>query len=165
MKVIAVDFDGTMCRNAWPEIGKANVAVLDLLRFRKAQGDKIILWTCRSDKLLTDAVEWCEARGLHFDAVNDNLPENIARYGNNCRKVWADYYVDDKAVLVQFEDDPYISYRVQFDSSGNHSCTTLTPSVPDRVGLLVRIRKWKNHMRRRWQTWRFTGQKKNTTPT
>ena len=47
---------------------------------------------------LQEAVEWCEVHGLVFDAVNDNLPENIEKYGNNCRKVWATCYIDDLAV-------------------------------------------------------------------
>ena len=31
-----------------------------------------------------------------FDAVNENLPERIALYNNDCRKIGADYYIDDK---------------------------------------------------------------------
>lgn len=100
MSIIAVDFDGCLCENAWPGIGAANAPAIRYLLQRKAQGDKIILWTCRSGELLEDAVRWCMAMGLHFDAINDNLPENIEKYGNNCRKVWADEYWDDKGVQV-----------------------------------------------------------------
>jgi hypothetical protein len=49
----------------------------------------------REGELLDEAVEWCRSHGLTFDAVNDNLPEVKARYGNNPRKVHADYYLDD----------------------------------------------------------------------
>lgn len=41
------------------------------------------------------ALQWCYAHGLDFDAVNDNLPAHIEKYGNNCRKVYADVYIDD----------------------------------------------------------------------
>ena len=41
---------------------------------------------------------WSAAQGLTFDAVNDNLPDMIAPYGNNCRKVFADGYIDDRNV-------------------------------------------------------------------
>lgn len=100
MKVIAVDFDGCLCREKWPEIGAPNLAVINALKRQRRAGDKVILWTCREGALLEDAVEWCRTFGLEFDAVNDNLPENTAQYGNNCRKVWADEYWDDKALRM-----------------------------------------------------------------
>ena len=100
--IIAVDFDGCLCESKWPEIGKANMAMMRNLIERRKRGDKIILWTCRAGQLLEDAIAWCRALGLEFDAVNDNLPEVIARYGNNGRKVSADEYWDDKAVTVKF---------------------------------------------------------------
>ena len=30
-KVWAVDFDGTLCRNAWPDIGEANTELIEQL--------------------------------------------------------------------------------------------------------------------------------------
>lgn len=96
MSIIAVDFDGTLCEEKWPEIGKPNWPLIMALRGWRAAGHKLILWTCRCDELLDAAVKWCKTMGLEFDAVNDNLPENIEKYGNNCRKVWADCYIDDK---------------------------------------------------------------------
>lgn len=102
-QVIAVDFDGVICENKYPDIGKENNAVLSELLFRQACGDKIILWSCRSDEKLDEAIAWCKKRGLVFDAVNDNLQEHIDAYGNNCRKVWADEYWDDKAVRIETE--------------------------------------------------------------
>lgn len=100
MKVIAVDFDGTLCTSAWPEIGKENWPVIAELKRRRADGDKIILWTCRAGALLDKAVEWCHSRGLNFDAINGNVPERIEQYGNDSRKVSADEYWDDRAVLI-----------------------------------------------------------------
>lgn len=34
-KIIAVDFDGTLCENKWPEIGEANEDMIYYLRKRK----------------------------------------------------------------------------------------------------------------------------------
>ena len=45
-------------------------------------------------------MEWCHAQGLEFDAVNEPLPEQVARWGNDTRKVYADFYIDDKAMSV-----------------------------------------------------------------
>ena len=100
MTVIAVDFDGCLCESAWPEIGKARTPVINELRRRQADGARLILWTCREGELLAEAVMWCLNRGLRFDAVNDNIRENVEKYHNNCRKVWADEYWDDKNVLI-----------------------------------------------------------------
>lgn len=107
MKVIAVDFDGTLCRNSWPDIGEPFQDVINQCIERQANGDKIVLWTCRSGALLDAAVMWCLNHGLKFDAINDNLPENIEKYGNNCRKIWADEYWDDKNVLVMADGIGY----------------------------------------------------------
>ena len=100
-KIIAVDFDGCLCKNAWPEIGKPNLGAIGPLLHRQDKGDKLILWTCREGKALQDALEWCGRYGLKFDAVNANLPEMNAMYGNDSRKIGADEYWDDKAVTVR----------------------------------------------------------------
>jgi len=100
-KVIAVDFDGCLCANQWPRIGAANNnAIRALIRLRE-QGARVILWTCRTGARLEEAVAWCERRGLTFDAVNDNLPDRVAQYGGDTRKVSADEYWDDLAVTVR----------------------------------------------------------------
>ena len=96
---IAVDFDGTLCHSKWPDIGLPNEDLIECLKNCKANGNKLILWTCREGKALTDAVDWCTAQGLTFDAVNDNLPEVISLYGNNSRKISCDFYIDDRNIM------------------------------------------------------------------
>ena len=99
--VIAVDFDGTLCKNDWPGIGEPNLKLIEQLKKFKAESCKLILWTCRSDMMLDAAVSWCSEQGLTFDAINDNLPEYIKLFGNNSRKVLADIYIDDKCFCVE----------------------------------------------------------------
>ncbi len=41
-KIIAVDFDGTLCENKWPEIGKPHTDVIEYVKKRKNAGDKLI---------------------------------------------------------------------------------------------------------------------------
>ena len=94
---IAVDFDGTLCYSRWPDLGEPNRKLIDCLITWKRRGNKLILWTCREGDILKQAVDWCRSYGLEFDAVNDNLPENIALFGNNSRKVGCDFYIDDKS--------------------------------------------------------------------
>ena len=99
--IIAVDFDGTLCENAWPGIGSQYKELIDFLIRCKKDGAQLILWTMREGELLHKALVWCTARGLEFDAVNDNVQKMKDFYGNNPRKVFANYYFDDhNAALV-----------------------------------------------------------------
>lgn len=96
-KIIAVDFDGVLCEDQWPQIGPEKKDNIELAKFRKQAGAALILWTCRCGEQLDEAVAWCRERGLEFDAVNKNLPERVAFYGSESRKISADEYWDDKA--------------------------------------------------------------------
>lgn len=100
-QIIAVDFDGTLCYSNWPSLGEPNKALIAYLREWRQRGNKLILWTCRVGEALTNAVEWCHSQELYFDAVNDNLPEIVAFYGSNSRKVTCDYYIDDRMLLPE----------------------------------------------------------------
>jgi hypothetical protein len=107
-QVVAVDFDGTLCTNKWPEIGPANRRLIEMLKRRKRErGVRLILWTCRTGEQLEAAIRWCAEHGLTFDAVNENLPERVAQYGGDCRKVSADLYIDDRALPFLWGDGIY----------------------------------------------------------
>ena len=99
-KIYAVDFDGTLHDKEYPELGEPNTDLFKYLIQRQQSGDKIILWTCREGKRLEEAVIYCRAHGLNPDAVNDNIPANKEKYKNNCRKVYADYYIDDRNKMI-----------------------------------------------------------------
>lgn len=101
-EIWAIDFDGTLCESQWPDIGAPRLDVINAVKKAKQCGDKIILWTCREGERLKEAVEWCKKWEIEFDAVNDNLPEMIKKHGgNNSRKIFADYYVDDKNLMTR----------------------------------------------------------------
>ena len=95
-KIIAVDFDGTLCENKWPDIGAPNHELIDYLKEEQKHGSKIILWTCRVGMKLVEAVTWCNGEGLFFDAVNENLLEAIEWHGGDSRKIFAHEYIDDR---------------------------------------------------------------------
>lgn len=97
-QIIAVDFDGTLCENKWPEIGEPNTELIGyLIMMQKTVGAKIILWTCRAGEMLDKAVNWCSEHGLEFDAVNENLPHIVERFGSDTRKIFANMYIDDRS--------------------------------------------------------------------
>ncbi|MDR0696869.1 MAG: hypothetical protein LBF68_04950 [Christensenellaceae bacterium] len=104
---IAVDFDGTLCSNAYPDIGDPIENVIKFIKTRKADGACIILWTCRCGELLKSAIEWCEKQGITFDYINTNTKENVALFGNDPRKIFADLYIDDKAITSLIIDAMY----------------------------------------------------------
>lgn len=107
-KIIAVDFDGCLCKNEFPNIGAANIDVIKRLLQEQKQGAKLILWTCRHGAKLRDVVTWCglPPHRIFFDAVNENLPEIINRYsGTDPRKIYADEYWDDKAVRMPAQEE------------------------------------------------------------
>jgi hypothetical protein len=101
---VAVDFDGTLCENEFPLIGKPIPEVIEYVKRLAANGSKIILYTSREDgehyKFLSNAVGFCREHGIPLFAVNEN-PENPypAFFGTGpARKVFADLYIDDKAL-------------------------------------------------------------------
>ena len=97
--VIAVDFDGTIVENRYPEIGQERPFAIDTLKMIIADRHRVILWTCREGKLLDDAIEWCRERGVEFYAANRDYPEETT--DNNphfTRKLKADLFIDDRNV-------------------------------------------------------------------
>lgn len=106
-KIIAVDFDGTLCTNKWPEIGKPNEDLIMYLQQERRNGCKLILWTNRVEERLEEAIAWCRKFGLTFDAVNENLQDVIDAFGADSRKVFAHEYIDDRmhnGFKLPFED-------------------------------------------------------------
>ena len=81
-------------------IGEPIESTITELKREKANGTRLILWTCRADERLQAAVEWCKTQGLEFEAVNENLPDIIEAFGGDTRKVFAHKYWDDRARVM-----------------------------------------------------------------
>jgi hypothetical protein len=91
---IAVDFDGTIVEHKYPEIGKEKPFAIQCLKQLQMEGNRLILWTSREDKLLEEAIAFCHERGLDFYAVNGNQPDD-ALFKRHSAKVIADVYLAD----------------------------------------------------------------------
>jgi histidinol phosphatase-like enzyme len=105
-RVIAVDFDGTLVTDKFPEIGDPIYGTINAVKEEQSRGNKVILWTCRSGKYLEEAVAWAKTHKINFDEVNNNLKEYVDMFGNDCRKVFAHEYWDDKALTVTADSFP-----------------------------------------------------------
>ena len=78
--IIAVDFDGTIVENRYPDIGKEIPFATETLRMLIHDGHQLILWTVREGKYLDEAVDWCFIHGVSFYAINKNYPEEKVHY-------------------------------------------------------------------------------------
>ncbi len=97
--IIAVDFDGTIVRHRYPEIGEERPFAIQTLKMLTAERHQIILWSVREGELLDEAVEWCRARGLEFYAVNRDFPEeDVEKNRHYSRKLKADLFIDDRNI-------------------------------------------------------------------
>lgn len=105
LNIVAVDFDGTLCEDNFPEIGPAKPHIIKYIKSLQQSGCKIILWTCRTGKELEQAVEWCKEHNIVFDSVNKNLPEIQEKWGGDTRKVYCDAYIDDKNMFISGVND------------------------------------------------------------
>lgn len=92
---IAVDFDGTIVENKYPEIGKELPFAIQTLRLLQEEGNRLILFTSREGDLLDEAIAFCHERGLDFYSTNSNDPPE-AMFPRHTAKVIADVYIDDR---------------------------------------------------------------------
>lgn len=97
---ISCDFDNVLdlSEQDYPYCHKPNIELIEKLKQRQLNGDKLILNTLRESKILKIAVAFLEYHGLYFDRINDNLIEDILKWGYNPRKISADIYIDDRNV-------------------------------------------------------------------
>ena len=96
---IAVDFDGTIVEERYPEIGAERPFATDTLKMLIRDQHRLILWTVREGKLLEEAVDWCKERGVEFYAVNKDFPEeDLNKNKSFSRKLKADMWIDDRNI-------------------------------------------------------------------
>ena len=61
IQIVAVDFDGTLTLsdNNYPECGQIDIVAVEVLKEFRRGGGKVILWTCRYDEALDNALAVC----------------------------------------------------------------------------------------------------------
>lgn len=107
--IIAIDFDGTIVKHDYPNIGEPVPYALDVMRKMSEMGHELILLTMRGHKkvyvnnntnikpndgrdTLQEAVDYLENNGIKLFGVNEN-PEQKSWTDSN--KIHADMYIDD----------------------------------------------------------------------
>ena len=96
--VLAVDFDGTVVEDRYPEIGKPLPFAIDTLKRLHADGHRLVLWTFRHGRPLRNAVDFLESQGVELYAVNQSFPEESEQLDGYSRKIHADWFIDDRNI-------------------------------------------------------------------
>lgn len=103
-KVIAVDFDGTICKEeGFPGVGEPIAYAKEAIRKIEEIGGTIIIWTCRTDDALKSALSYLKDNDIPFHYVNENCEQMKEFYNNDPRKIGADIYIDDKSIMGEID--------------------------------------------------------------
>lgn len=111
IRTLAVDFDGTLVENKYPQIGEPLRFGFNTLIKMQRNGWKIILLTMREGQLLEEAIKFSAKQGLIFDAVNENpfwkskqvikeTKDGQQIITETSSKIYADIYIDDHGLGI-----------------------------------------------------------------
>ncbi|MFW6008244.1 MAG: hydrolase [archaeon] len=104
-KIIAIDFDGVIVEESFPIIGKLMDGAAKTIKDLNEAGYTLILWTNRTNEYsdengkpgnyLDKAIKFLKENNLYhlFYKINENVADKY-----NCRKVYADIYIDDRDI-------------------------------------------------------------------
>lgn len=98
---LCIDFDGTIVSDAFPHIGKINQTTVELIKEAYNKGHLIIIWTARSYEYEEQARKFLNENNIPYHYINENPEDEFYKKGLQGRKIYADYYLDDKAINVK----------------------------------------------------------------
>ena len=95
---ITVDFDNTCALEDFPLVGADVPYAVETLKRLASNGVKLILWTCRQNEQLKDAVEWFRRNDILLFGVNEDPQpdETLAALYGIPRKIIGDINIDDR---------------------------------------------------------------------
>lgn len=97
--ILAIDFDGTIAELSFPEVGAMKPNADKYIKKLYDEGHHIIIHTCRSGVYEGMAETFLKERDIPYHYINSNMPYLIEEYGQDCRKISADVYIDDKGLM------------------------------------------------------------------
>jgi hypothetical protein len=106
VKRIAVDFDGTLVEEKWPQLGEWLPGAQEALRRLASEYDEVVIFSCRVATFDIDEVtpreNWDQLFAINKMLAKASIPKNV--------KIWtrpfkppARYYIDDRG--VEFKGD------------------------------------------------------------
>lgn len=112
MAVIAIDFDGTCVKEAFPLVGETVPNSVNVMKRLLERGHDLILWTVRgnyitpellpySSNLLRDAISWFTTNDLTLHGVNHNPDQ----FKNDSPKILYDLLIDDRSLGIPLSSD------------------------------------------------------------
>lgn len=104
---IAVDFDGTIASERYPDAGILMYGSKERINQWYDKGHIIIINTCRADDDAERARQFLIDNGVKFHFFNENDPKRVARYGNDPRKIGGDIYIDDRNIGTIIDWDEF----------------------------------------------------------
>ena len=99
--VIAFDFDGTLVKDEFPNVGEPLEDGLNLMKRLIEEDVEVVLFTVRSGNYLQDAIEFLRSRGIEDFFVNQN-----ANTISDSPKVYYDVIFDDRAFGAPLVREP-----------------------------------------------------------
>ena len=130
--IIAVDFDGTCVKHAYPKIGE-DIGAVPVLKRLVSDGHQLVLNTMRSGELLGEAVKWFESNSIKLSGVN-HTPRQES--WTSSPKVYAHMYIDDAALgcptIMDENGRVYVDWRIVAKAFG-YDYNTLTDGETETV--------------------------------
>lgn len=113
--IIATDFDDTLVyTDKYPNFSGTTQWFHQLKELQeKFPNLQTILWTCRADKPLEDAVKFCKNNGLRIDAVNEDVKSTL-KWKGKTPKPFAHIYVDDRAICAYKDIEDVYRKLIQY---------------------------------------------------
>ena len=92
--VLNLDFDGTVVKHEFPNIG-GDIGAIPVLKRLVAAGHKLILFTMRSGETLDAAVKWFADNGIPLFGIQKNPTQGT---WTSSPKSYAELMIDDSAL-------------------------------------------------------------------
>ena len=120
--IISIDCDGTIWDDKYPNIGYLREGAKEYITKLYEEGYGIIINTCRAGLMEADAINFLNRNNIPFHYINCNFPHLIEYYGNDCRKISADVYIDDKCLFdIPSWEEKYAIITKRFETNNSNS--------------------------------------------
>jgi len=116
---ISIDFDGVLNDSEYPEIGEIDSGKIRIIRDWIDRGHTVIFNSCRPTDIIEKVLKPYFMFGRAcYSYFNSSTHENIEKFGDETRKIYADVYIDDHNILqigqpIDFEEYDNIIRRIE----------------------------------------------------